>query len=94
MTRLVKMLSFVLSAAMLLAGCPNPDNLVHYLMSSVIGATVHRVDMIDAAADRKLLDNADAHPVARSCRDCWNWLVCFSIDLGLIRDQVETQWMQ
>jgi hypothetical protein len=50
---------------MALTRSPNPDNPIHYWMSSVIGTLVHRVSVVDASTDCKFLDDANAHAVEK-----------------------------
>ncbi|KAG9387367.1 hypothetical protein A1F94_000259 [Pyrenophora tritici-repentis] len=46
---------------MIRTGSPNPYDSVHDWMPSIRGATIHRVNMVDAATDRELLDYANTH---------------------------------
>ena len=41
----------------------DPDDLLNNRMSSIVGASIHRMSMIDTAADGKLLDYANTHAV-------------------------------
>ena len=50
-----------LLGSMLLAGCANPNDLVHDGMQPIRSASVDRVDVVGTAADRKFFNDADAH---------------------------------
>jgi hypothetical protein len=46
---------------MLLTSEPDVNDLIRYLMPSVVGAGINGVDMIGASTDGKLLDQSEAH---------------------------------
>ena len=75
------MASFVFPmGSMLLAGCANPDDLVHDRMEPIRGASVHRVNMIGTATDRKLFNHTDAHGDVEGWSSDSEVLVCFMVE--------------
>lgn len=57
-------------SAMILTGRANPDDLVHYWMAPIRGASVNRVNVISTATDGKLFNDADTHSAVLAWWDC------------------------
>jgi hypothetical protein len=50
-----------LTPTMTRTGSSNPDNFVHYRVSTIVGTPIGSMGIVYATADRKLLDESDAH---------------------------------
>lgn len=47
----------------ILTSSSNPDDSVNHRMPSIVSATIHRMRVVDTAADRELFDYPNTHTV-------------------------------